>query len=121
MVDDYRNTKYCPRITKLVEKKKDIKNAILEKHTRAQDMHKYISKNDEPFKEQFVKAYNGKCAYCGVSCEIIPLKMFEIDHFIPKTSVRFNGSKAKAGCIDNLVLSCYDCNIEYGAFECSDE
>ncbi len=121
MSDDYRNTKYCPKLMNLSDKKDAIKKAILSEHPRVKDMHTYISKNDEPFKQQFVEAYNGKCAYCGVSTEIIPWKMFEIDHFIPKEANRFGKSKAKAGCIENLVLSCYDCNRGKGAFECPDK
>ena len=110
MADDYRNSKYCPKLTELAKKKSDVKESVSAKHPKARDMHTYISNNDELFKQQFIEAYNGKCAYCGVSTEIIPWKMFEIDHFIPKASARFNGSKANAGYIDNLILSCYDCN-----------
>lgn len=121
MAEDYRNTKYCPKLTNLADKKNDIKNAILAEHSRAKDMHTYISKNDRPFKQKFIEAYNGKCAYCGVSIEIIPWKMFEIDHFIPKEADRFGNSKAKAGYIENLVLSCYDCNRAKSALECPDE
>lgn len=120
MTDDYRNTKYCPRLTDLNEKKSTIKDSILSDHARAKDMHTYISKNDEPYKQQFIEAYNGKCAYCGVSTEIIPWKMFEIDHFIPKEAKRFENSKAQAGFIENLVLSCYYCNRSKRDFECSD-
>lgn len=121
MADDYRNTKYCPKLTDLCNKKNTVRDAVLAKHSRAQDMHTYISKNDEPYKQQFIEAYNGKCAYCGVSTEIIPWKMFEIDHFIPKEADRFGNSKAKAGYIENLVLSCYYCNRGKSDFECSDE
>lgn len=121
MAEDYRNTKYCPSLSDLVNKKNDVKNAILKEHTRAKDMYTYISKNSEPFKQRFVEAYNGKCAYCGISIEIIPWRMFEIDHFVPKTADRFGGSKAKAGCIENLVLSCHNCNRAKSDFECCDE
>lgn len=109
MADDYRNSKYCPKLTDLTKKKNDVKDSVSSKHPRAQDMHTYISNNNEPFKQQFIEAYNGKCAYCGVSTEIIPWKMFEIDHLIPKEADRFGKSKANAGYIENLVLSCYDC------------
>ena len=121
MAEDYRNTKYSPKLIRLSDKKKSIRDAILTEHSRAKDMHTYISRNDAPFKKKFIKAYNGKCAYCGVSINIIPRKMFEIDHFIPKESDRFCGSKANAGYIENLVLSCYDCNRAKGTFECPDE
>ena len=121
MADDYRSSKYCVKLTNLSKKKNDVKDSIIEKHPRAKDMHTYISNNDGPFKRQFIQAYNGKCAYCGVSTEIIPWKMFEIDHLIPKESNRFGKSKAKAGYIENLVLACYDCNRAKGDLEFSDE
>lgn len=120
MADDYRNSKYCPMLTNLEKKKSDVKDSVSVKHPRARDMHTYISNNDEPFKQQFIEAYNGKCAYCGVSTEIIPWKMFEIDHLIPKEAARFGKSKANAGYIENLVLSCYDCNRSKSALEIPD-
>lgn len=83
-------------------------------------MHTYISKNDAPYKAKFIKAYNGKCAYCGVSLDIISWKQFEIDHFINEKSSRFGGSKANAGYIENLVLSCYDCNRNKSDLELPD-
>lgn len=121
MADDYRNSKYCPKLTDLTKKKNDVKDSVSSKHPRAQDMHTYISNNNEPFKQQFIEAYNGKCAYCGVSTEIIPWKMFEIDHLIPKEADRFGKSKANAGYIENLVLSCYDCNRAKSDLEFHDQ
>lgn len=109
MSDDYRNTKYCPDLTDIQAKKKEVQTLILSQHSRAKDMHTYISDNNMPFKKEFVKAYNGKCAYCGVSLDILSWKLFEIDHFIPKEDSRFK-TKKEAGYIENLVLSCYDCN-----------
>lgn len=121
MAEDYRNSKYCPTLTNLAKKKSDVKDLVCEKHPRAKDMHTYISKNDEPFKQRFVEAYNGKCAYCGVSTEIIPWQMFEIDHLIPKEADRFGKKKANAGYIENLVLSCYGCNRAKSALEIPDK
>ncbi len=109
MMDDYRNTKYCPKLECLSEKKKKVEEEIKKDHKRAIDMHTYISDNKCKYKTSFVHAYNGKCAYCGVSLDVIGWKQFEIDHFIPKSSSRF-ASKAQAGFIDNLVLACFDCN-----------
>ena len=121
MAEDYRNTKYCSPLMDVCNKKNAVRDSVLTKHPRAKDMHAYISRNDEPYKQKFIEAYNGKCAYCGVSNEIIPWKMFEIDHVIPKESSRFGGSKAKAGYIENLALSCYYCNRGKQDFECTDE
>ena len=120
MAEDYRNSKYCPTLTNLAKKKNDVKDLVCEKHPRAKDMHTYISKNDEPFKQRFVEAYNGKCAYCGVSTEIIPWQMFEIDHFIYEKSPKFK-TKKEAGYIENLVLACQDCNRNKSSFVVDDE
>ena len=113
MADDYRNTKYCPKIGNIHERKDSLTAKILRDHRCARDMHKFVSANDGPYKRDFVKAYHGKCAYCGVSKDILPLRMFEVDHFICKASVRFYDSKnpkEAAGYMENLVLACQDCN-----------
>lgn len=121
MAEDYRNTKYCPVLSNLLGKKQTVKNKVLEMHPKAKDMHTYLSDNQTCFKRFFAEAYNWKCAYCGVSIDIIPMRLFEIDHLIPKESARFCGSKAKAGQIENLVLSCSYCNRAKSRFECSEE
>lgn len=120
MGDDYRNTKYCPTLDNLAEKKQDVKNSILAVHSRAIDMHRYISDNDKSFKQAFVQAYNAKCAYCGVPLENISWNLFEIDHFIPQTDGRFK-YKSEAGYIENLVLSCFNCNRAKGDFVIPDK
>lgn len=120
MADDYRNTKYCPTLSELPEKKEKIKQAILKEHPQAKDFYPYLSKNSLGFKQQFVETYNGKCSYCGVPIGIIGWKQLEVDHFIPKGSSRFT-TKAQAGNIENLVLACYDCNRSKSNFELGDE
>ncbi len=115
MNNDYRNTKYCPDLSDIKERKNNIYNQIILDHPRAKDMHNYISKNDLIYKKQFLKAYNYKCAYCGVSIEIISKSEFQIDHYIYQKSSEFK-SKKQAGKLDNLVLSCHSCNHAKGAF-----
>lgn len=41
-----------------------------------------------------------KCAYCGKSASEVPL---EVDHVLPR-------SKGGTNALDNLVVSCFDCN-----------
>lgn len=120
MNDDYRNTKYCPDLTDIQAKKKDVQSMVLSEHSKAIDMYNYISKNKLPFKREFIKAYNGKCAYCGVSLDILSWKLFEIDHFIPKEDSRFK-TKKDAGNMENLVLACYDCNRSKSDFVVSND
>lgn len=107
MSSDYRNTEYCPDLSKIKNKKNDLVIKIKLDHPRAVDMHNYVSDNDDVYKQQFMDAYNNKCAYCGVSVEVLPIQMFEVDHFIYEKSFK---TKKEAGFIDNLVLSCYTCN-----------
>lgn len=120
MIEDYRNTPYCPKLHDLKQKKAEVRDQIAKDHPHASDMHTYISKNEEPYKQAFMNAYNYKCAYCGVSIAIIPKHSFEIDHVIYEKSKRFGGSKAKAGYIDNLVLACHNCNHLKGSLEYPD-
>lgn len=109
MADDYRNTEYCKPLGDVTSRKNNVVKLIKADHPKARDMHAYISKNEGPYKGEFIKAYNGKCAYCGVSIDIVPRRYFEIDHFIYQESPRFT-RKADAGYIDNLVLACHRCN-----------
>lgn len=116
MCEDYRNTKYCPSLEELENKKNYIVEMIKTDHKRAIDMHTYISDNSDKYKMEFIKAYNGKCSYCGVSLDLIPKSSFQIDHYIYQKSDEFQGSKARAGTIDNLVLSCDKCNHNKSSF-----
>ena len=121
MGDDYRNTEYCPKLENIVKKKNAVVKMIKENHPRAIDMHSYISKNDEPYKLAFLKVYNCKCAYCGISLSIIDKESFEIDHFIYEKSEQFHGSKAAAGYIENLVPACHFCNHQKNSFQFQEE
>lgn len=115
MANDYRNTKYCPSLGDVGHKKKKVEVLIRKDHPKAIDMHAYISKNDEFYKKNFMEAYNYKCAYCGVSIDLIPKSVYEIDHYIYEKSSKFV-SKKDAGYIENLVLSCHDCNHKKSSF-----
>ena len=121
MANDYRNTSYCPSLSELKTKKDRVVQMIADDHPRARDMHTYISQNDKCYKDSFMAAYNFKCAYCGVSLQIIPKTMFEIDHVVYEKSSKFGGSKANAGYIDNLVLACHYCNHSKQGFEIPDD
>ena len=81
MSSDYRNTEYCPNLSEIKSKKNALVKKIKQDHPRVVDMHNFVSDNNAVYKEQFMNAYNNKCAYCGVSINVIPIQMFEIDHF----------------------------------------
>lgn len=120
MLDDYRNTEYCPQLIDIGDRKKAVVDMIKRAHPYARDMHVYVSKNKEPYKRAFIEAYNGKCSYCGASILIIPIDSFEIDHFIYKEDPRFK-TKADAGYIENLVLACHRCNRAKSSLVVPDE
>lgn len=110
IVSDYRCTKYCEQFVGLTSKKEELRKNIQKEHKKEIiDYHKYVSKNKSVYKKEFIKIYNGKCAYCGVSIDIIGKEVFEIDHFRNKSGKGFL-TKGKAGYMQNLVLSCHDCN-----------
>lgn len=117
-MEDYRNTKYCDNLTEIQTRKADVEKMIKKDHPCAKNMHDYLKKDDEPYKNAFMKAYNGKCAYCGVSVDLIPKDNFEIDHFINEAS--FSEDKIKASSINNLVLACHACNHSKNAFAIDD-
>ena len=79
-----------------------------------------LTHNYTKYKIEFIKAYNYKCAYCGVSVQLIPIEFFEVDHYIYQKSERFK-SKQDAGYIENLVLSCHNCNHNKSSFMIEDE
>ena len=83
---DYRRTKYCPELIDVSQKKKEVEKLVEIEHPNAKDMHRYISDNSQKFKLEFIKAYNGKCAYCGASIDLIKKTEFEIDHFLKRKS-----------------------------------
>lgn len=107
MTNDYRITIFCPQLNNITVRKETVAAKVRQDHPRAIDMHSYISKIYFPYKESFIEAYHYKCAYCGVSIDIIPKEMFEVDHFIYKSSFP---KKSKAGYIQNLILACHTCN-----------
>lgn len=110
---DYRRTKYCPELIDVPQKKKEVEKLVEKEHPNARDMHR--SNNSQKFKLEFIKAYNGKCAYCGASTDLIKKTEFEIDHFLYKKAPIFD-TKKDAGDIKNLILSCHYCNHNKNSF-----
>lgn len=107
MNEDYRLTEYDLPNTNLKEQKKAVELLVKADYPKARDMHAYISQRSKPYRKEFIKAYRGRCAYCGVSTFVISSELFEVDHF--KYEKGF-ATKADAGFMDNLVLACQSCN-----------
>lgn len=120
MKNDYRRTSYEESAGDLASGKAEVEQNIRAEHPKQKDLHELLRKNESPYKMAFIKAYGGKCAYCGVSIRIIDKKQFEIDHYIPHTDRTRFKNKSEAGCMENLILACYDCNRNKGDYSVSD-
>ncbi len=106
-MSDYRCTKYEPDLMIDKVKKEELRQVISSEHPRASNHYILIRKNEDKYKSKFAQIYNYKCAYCGVSTDLIPLQFFDIDHFIPSA----NSEDEEINDISNLILSCKSCNI----------
>ncbi|CAM3905501.1 HNH endonuclease [Cohnella lubricantis] len=113
MVNDYRNTEYCPELEQVESKKKALNNEILKNHPGVRIIYNRVKNNNDLYKRKFMEIYNFKCSYCGNSIINISSTLFEIDHFICESSFKSNEI---AGKMENLVLACYDCNRSKGKF-----
>ena len=108
-MDDYRKTKYCLSFENInLNKNKFLEDLKLE-FPEIEDIYSKISKNDDLYKIKFMKIYNYRCSYCGVSLNVLNKRMFEIDHYIYRKSPKFKDNN-EADKIENLVLSCQYCN-----------
>ena len=118
MINDYRNTKYCPVLENIKDEKEKLENDIREKHPRQKNMYNKISDRSTEYNARFAKIYNCKCAYCGVSMKVLSSILFEVDHYIAESTY---ADKAQAGKVENLVLACYQCNRSKKDFIIKDE
>lgn len=107
MNDDYRNTQFCASLENIGVKKDNLRKKILENHPRLKIIYNKVKIMDSDYRDEFMKIYNYKCGYCGNSIQNISVILLEIDHYICESSF---SSNEEAGKIENLVLSCYDCN-----------
>ena len=118
ITNDYRNTEYCPKLENVEDKKKVLEEKIRKTHPRQKIMYNKIRNRNTVFNQEFCNIYNYKCAYCGVSMDILSATLFEVDHFVAETLF---DDKAEAGKADNLVLACYQCNRNKKEFEIAGE
>lgn len=108
MKNDYRNTIYEISKKNIINEKNALEDKIKKEHPKIKTIYNQINNKDGNYNKQFRNIYNNKCAYCGISTDVISSDLFEIDHFICEAS--FNGDSMNAGKINNLVLSCKKCN-----------
>lgn len=118
ITNDYRNTEYCPLLENVEDKKKTLEEKIRTDHPRQTIMYNKVHNRNTIYNEEFRAIYNCKCAYCGVSMDILPATLFEVDHFVAESLF---DNKETAGKVDNLVLACYQCNRNKKDFEIGGE
>lgn len=118
ITNDYRNTEYCPILENVENKKKVLNEKIRIAHPKQRIMYNKVHDRKTIFNKEFLNIYNCKCAYCGVSMDILPVTLFEVDHFIAESLF---DDKKKAGEVENLVLACYQCNRNKKNFKISGE
>lgn len=114
ITNDYRNTEYCSMLKNVKDKKKALEKKIKKEHPKQKIMYNKVHSRDTIYNKDFCNIYNCKCAYCGVSMDILPITLFEVDHFVAETLF---DDKIKAGQVENLVLACYQCNRNKTNFE----
>lgn len=108
---DYRNTEYCPAISRVEEQKQVLEKNIKEEHPRIKIMYNKVKERNSKYHERFAKIYNDKCAYCGALWGLLPTESFEVDHFINESSFpKTTDGRIEAGRMKNLVWSCISCN-----------
>lgn len=119
MIDtDYRNTPYCPILDNVTNKKNLLEKNIRMAHPKQKIMYNKVRERGGVFNKEFCSIYNCKCAYCGVSMDVLSNMLFEVDHFVAESLF---DNKEEAGKVENLVLACYQCNRNKNAFSISGE
>lgn len=108
---DYRNTGYCPVLNNVEEQKQILEEEIKSAFPRTKIIYNKVRDRDGLYLKKFAKIYNGKCAYCGVMCGLLPVESFEVDHFLNEASFPdTTEGRSEAGKMINLIWSCISCN-----------
>ena len=109
--NDYRNTVYCPVLNRVEEQKQNLEKEIKAAFPRTKIIYNKVNHRDSFYHKRFAEIYNDKCAYCGARWGLLPVECFEVDHFLNEASFPdTTEGRAKAGRMENLVLSCISCN-----------
>lgn len=119
MKNDYRNTRYYTKKNNILNEKKKLEAKIRKEYPKTTIIYHKISPKENEYNKLFRNIYDNKCAYCGITTDVISSELLEIDHFICESS--FEGNNVKAGEINNLVLSCKKCNRAKRNFKWEEE
>lgn len=108
---DYRNTKYCPILNHVEEKKQILEKEIKAEFPRMKIIYNKVRDRKNIYHKKFAEIYNDKCAYCGAMWGLLPVESFEVDHFLNKDSFPdTTEGRSDAGKMMNLIWSCITCN-----------
>ena len=91
-MDDYRRSKYCVPFKNITFNKNEFLKKLKLKFPRLKNVYLKIRENDNKYKIEFMKVYNCRCSYCGVSLDIVNIRLFEIDHYISKKANKFKNN-----------------------------
>jgi len=119
---DYRYTESCPKLLNVGIKKNSLEKEIRLNCPRAKIIYNYVKNRSGSYFSKFADIYNSKCAYCGADLRFTDGRLFEVDHFVCKSSFSADtDGRGEAGKMDNLVLSCYSCNRGKGSLLVTEE
>ena len=110
---DYRTVDNKFMLEQTAEKKEILEQQIKKLQPKTKILYNVVSdkQNKNNFFEDFANIYHRKCAYCGTSTDIQAIENYEVDHYICESSFINNiQGRIEAGKIENLVLSCRNCN-----------
>lgn len=121
-IKDYRNTSFVYYDFSLGSKKSDFIKKFKIQYPRVRNVHSTIKKRENIYNIEFRKIYHEKCAYCGISTQVIDSSRFEVDHVIPASILKQNlgYTYEQINGIDNLVNSCQMCNRGKTNFFCDE-
>lgn len=120
VIEDYRCNRYCNISFVLDEKKAQFSKEFRNKHPRTSNFYRYIRPRKSIENRKFRKIYNNRCVYCGVSTQVLPISLFEVDHFLSQSECEKH-CIANVDYIDNLVSACSMCNRGKSNYSCSSE
>ncbi|EHQ8840175.1 HNH endonuclease [Enterococcus faecalis] len=117
-VMDYRFNKYCNIKFTIENRKQKFLKQFKENHPRATNFYRYVQPRNSLENKEFRKIYYNRCVYCGVSTQVLPASLFEVDHFLSQSECEKH-RLTNVNHIDNLVSSCAMCNRGKSNYSCS--
>lgn len=101
-MSDYRCPDFVTDYAGIKKKKQNLDRILTSKLRNRNNDYSHIS-SEAKWKSEFSQVYGERCAYCGVSTAVEPLRCFQIDHLVAT-------SRGGGNNLDNLIFSCVKCN-----------